>query len=46
MSKKDRQHTPAEQKRKEDFEIICEAMEKKGYSKFLQRNIFIPLNSE
>ena len=33
MSKKDRQLTPAEQKRKADFEIICEAMEKKGYSK-------------
>lgn len=33
MSKKDRQLTPAEQKRKVDFEIICEAMEKKGYSK-------------
>ena len=27
MSKKDRQLTPAEQKRKADFEIICEAME-------------------
>lgn len=34
MSKKDRQLTPAEQKRKVDFEIICEAME------------IIPLNSE
>ncbi|MGN0329411.1 MAG: DUF3267 domain-containing protein [Lachnospira sp.] len=33
MSKKERQLTPAEKKRKADFEIICEEMEKKGYSK-------------
>lgn len=33
MSKKERELTPAEKKRKADFEIICEEMAQKGYSK-------------
>lgn len=33
MSKKERKLTPAEQKRKADFEKICEDMEQKGYIK-------------
>ncbi|MDO5382938.1 MAG: DUF3267 domain-containing protein [Eubacteriales bacterium] len=33
MSKKERQLTPDEKRRKADFEIICEEMEKKGYFK-------------
>lgn len=45
MSKKERNLTPAEQKRKADFEKICEEMEQRGYLKkdltvgILQANI-------
>jgi len=33
MTKKERGLTPAEQKRKADFEKICEEMEQSGYLK-------------